>query len=200
MKTRTIKFTTTFLFPAIYLICSGCGTAPPNPLATQEHPSLAGGMSVVDTHNEKAVVTGLVPSQRTVTLRASNGTTTSCKVAPQVENFGQLQDGDKVKATIADAVAIFPTKNGPPPNAGAGVTVAGPAEAGQPASVVLLTSDTQGKVTKVDRSYRLFTVAYADGNTKEFKVALPDTLKGLQKGDEVVVRSTEPLAICVKSR
>ena len=145
-------------------------------------------------------MTGLAPSQRALNLRSSKGTTTSCKAAPQVVNFSQLQDGEKVKATVTDATALFLVKNGPPPNAGAGVTVAGQSEAGQPASVVLLTTDAQAKVTKVDRSYRLLTVVYADGTKKQFKVPLPDTLMNVQKGDEAVVRTTEPLAICLKPR
>lgn len=181
------------------LAFSGCGTPPANPLATQSDPSLAGGMAVeTKTSKEKAVVTDLVPAQSTLTLRSSAGTTTRCKVAPQVVNLGQIQVGEKVNATLTDAAAIFLVKIGPPPNAGAGVTVVGTHEAGQPASVVLQTTDAQAKVINVDRSYRLVKLEYADGSRKEFKVPLPDTLLNVQKGDEAVVRTTEPLAICLQ--
>jgi hypothetical protein len=36
--------------------------------------------------------------------------------------------------------------------------------------------------------------------TREFKVPLPNTLENVQKGDAVVVRSTEPLAMRVERK
>jgi hypothetical protein len=200
MKTKTLKLTATLIIPTAWLGLAGCKTPPANPLATQSSPSLAGGTTVVKTSHEKAVVTDIAQGRSTLGLRSSAGTTTTCKVAPQVANLGQIQIGDKVKATLADAVTIFLVKNGPPPPAGAGVTVAGTPEGGQPASVLLQTTDSQAKVVNVDRSYRLLKLEYADGSRKEYKVALPDTLLGVQKGDEAVVRATEPLAICLQSK
>jgi len=81
-----------------------------------------------------------------------------------------------------------------------GVTVVGAPESGQPASVVLATMDVRAKVLSVDHSYRLLRLEYADGSRKEYKVALPDTLENVEKGDEVVVRTTEPLAICLQTK
>ena len=155
---------------------------------TEHSPTLAGGMTVVKTFDEKAMVTSVIPVERTLALRSNAGKTITCKAAPQITNFGQLQVGTRVKATITDAVAIFPTKNGPPPSAGPGVAVGGE-------SVVLQTQDYSGKATRVDRSYRLLTVQDANGGTKQFKVPLPDTLKNVLVGDEVVVRTVQPLLI-----
>jgi hypothetical protein len=198
MKTKTLKIAVTVILPAALLALAGCKTAPANPLASQNSPALAGGLPIVHTFCEKAVVTSVVPVERTLVLRSKAGNTITCKAAPQVSNYSQLQAGDRVKATVTDAVAIFDLKEGPLPSAAAGVEVAGSAEAVQPARVVLQTTDTRGKATSVDRSYRLMTVQYADGTSKEFKVPLPATLKHVHKGDEVVVRATEPLAIYVK--
>lgn len=200
MKTTTLKLAATVIIPTALLALAGCKSAPANPLATQSSPTLAGGFPVVHTFKQKAEVSSIVPGDRTLALRSDEGNMITCKAAPQVSNFGQLQMGDKVKATVTDAVAIYPAKSGPPPSAGTGVEVTGSAEAVQPAKVVLQTTDSHGKVTKVDPSYRLMTVEYADGSTKEFKVPLPNTLENVQKGDEVVVRATEPLAICIKVR
>ena len=200
MKTRTLKCVVTTIIPATLLALTGCGTPPANPLATETSPAFAGGRVVVQTSCEKAEVTELVPARSAVALRSSGGATTQCKVAPQVANLSQIQVGEKVHATLSKAVAIFLVKNGPPPAAGAGVTVSGPAEAGQPGNVVLLTTDVQAKVYSVDRSYRLLRLQYPDGNKIEYKIPLPDTLLGVEKGDEAVVRSTEPLAICLKPK
>lgn len=195
MKTKTLRFAATALIPAAWLGLAGCGTAPVNPLATHSSPALAGGLPVVESFDQKAQVTSLVPEQRTVALRSKKGNTITCKAAPQVANYSQLRVGDLVKATITDAVTIFPVKNGPPPSAGAGVEVAG-----QPASVVLQTTDARAKVFQVDRSYRMLTVDYGDGSMKQFKIPLHHTLKNVRKGDEVVVRATEPLALRLEPR
>jgi hypothetical protein len=200
MKTKTLKFAATIIIPAALLALTGCKTPPVNPLATESSPTLAGGLPVVGTFCEKAVVTSIIPGERTLALRSDAGKTLTCKAAPQVANFSQLQAGDRVKATVTDATALFLAKNGPPPSAGAGVVVPGSAEAPQSAKVVLQTTDFPGKITKVDPSYRLMTVEYANGGTKEFKVPLPATLESVKPGDEVVVRATELLAICVQPR
>ncbi len=193
MKTITLKLAATAIVPAALLALTGC-KSPANPLATQSIPALAGGTPVVETFDQKGEVASLTANQRTLAIRSKDGATVACKAGPEVANLDQIKVGDKVKARITDAVALFPAKNGPPPSAGAGVTIAGPPD------VVLQTTDTSAKVTKVDRSYRLMTVEYANGSTKEFKVPLPDTLIGVQKGDTVVVRATEPLALCLKQK
>jgi hypothetical protein len=200
MKTKTLKLAATLLIPAAWLGLAGCKTPPTNPLATQDSPSLAGGRLVIQTSHEKAEVTDVAASKSELALRSSAGATTRCKVAPQVENLSQIQVGAKVEATLSDAVAIFLVKNGPPPDAGAGVTVAGSAEASRPGSVVLMTKDSRAKVINVDRSYRLLKLEYTDGSRKEYKVAFPDTLENVEKGDEAVVRTIEPLAICLKGK
>ena len=200
MRTKTLAYLTTISIPVALLAFCGCGTTPSNPLVTQSSPSLSGGRVVIQTSDEKAEVTELVAGKSDLALRSSAGTATRCKVAPEVANLGQVQVGSHVKATLTDAVAIFLVKNGPPPSAGAGVTVTGPAESGQPASVVLQTTDVRAKVFSVDRSYRLLRLEYADGSRKEYKVALPDTLENIEKGEEVVVRTTEPLAICLQTK
>ncbi len=195
MKTNTFPLVATALIPATLLALSGCGTPPANPLATQSSPAFAGARVAVQTSHEKAEVTELAAGKGTMALRWGAGTTTQCKVAPQVANLGEIQVGAQVKATLSDAVAVFLVKNGQPPDAGAGVTVTG--ESG---SVVLPTSDVRAKVYNVDRSYRLLKLEYADGSRKEFKFDLPDTLENVEKGDEVVVRTTEPLVICLKAK
>ena len=96
MKTKTLKLAMTLLVPAAWLGLAGCKTPPANPLATQDCPSLAGGRMVIQTSREKAVVTSLAANKSELALRCSVGTTTRCKVAPQVENFSQVQVGEKV--------------------------------------------------------------------------------------------------------
>ncbi len=199
MKTMAMRHLATTFVPAALLALTGCKT-PPNPLATQTSPSLTGARIVVRTSHQKARVTELVPGKRELALRFSAGTTTRCKIAPEVENLNQIQVGAKVKATLSDVVAVFLLKNGTPPSATAGVTVTDTAPSGQVASVVLQTTDSRAQVLNVDRSYRLLKLEYEDGSKKEYKFPLPDTLENIEKGDKALVRTTEPLAICLKTK
>ncbi len=198
MKTKTTKYLTTIVSTGL-LALTGCKT-PPNPLATQTSPGLTGARIIVETSCQKAVVTELVAGQSELALRSSAGANIRCKIAPQIENLNQIQVGAKVKATLSEMVAVFLLKNGAPPVAGAAITVTGTAPSGQAANVVLQTTDTRARVLGVDRSYRLLKLEYEDGSTKEYKFPLPDTLENIRKGDEALVRTTEPLAICLKAR
>jgi hypothetical protein len=200
MKNRLCIVASTAIVSTMLVALSGCGTAPANPLATQQIPAFAGGTSSFSTIERKGMVAELSPDQRKMALRESNGTTTICKIAPQAGSLGQIQTGSYVKATLAEAAAVFPAASGQPPSAGAGVTVIGPLEAGQPGSVVLDTTDTRGKITSIDYSYRVFTVQYASGAGHQFKTPLGESLASLHRGDEVVVRSVQPLVIRVEPR
>ncbi len=199
MKTNPIKHLAATFVPAALLAVTGCKT-PPNPLATQTTPSLTDGRTLVETSHKKAVVAELVPGNSELALRSSSGAMTRCKIAPQVENRTQIHVGARVNATLTDRVTVFLPKNGTPPDPGTGVTVTGTAPNGQAANVVLQTTDARAKVLNVDRSYRLLKLEYEDGRTKEYKFPLPDTLENIQKGDEALVRTTEPLAICLKAK
>lgn len=200
MSIKTIKYLAATLVPAALLALTGCKTSPINPLTTQTSPSLMGARIVVQTSHKKAEVTELVPGKSDLTLRSSAGTTTRCKIAPEVRNLSQIRVGAKVKATLSDVVAVFLLKNGTPPSAEAGVSITGTPPSGQAASVVLQTTDARAKVLNVDRSYRLLKLEYADGSRKEYKFPLPDTLENIQEGDEALVRTTQPLAICLKAK
>ena len=62
-------------------------------------------------------------------------------------------------------------------------------EAKQP-GMAMQRTDTEARVMLVDRSYRLLTLLYTDGHTQTFKVALPDTLQRVLRGDSVVFRAS----------
>ena len=66
--------------------------------------------------------------------------------------------------------------------------------AGSP-EVVLETKDYRARIAQIDISYRLWTLEYSDGSRKDFKTPLGVSLEHVQKGDDVVVRATETLAI-----
>lgn len=195
MKTWRLKITAAAALSTAMLTMTGCWTPPTNLAATEGNPSLAGGIIVVETSMCKATVQSVDASSRKVVLRFEDGTTTTEIAGPEVVNFDQIQAGDRVKATVAEEYAIFLVKNCPLPSAGSGVVLAGAPKGNLPAGMIVATRDFSARVIGVDRSYRMLTLLYADGHTKTLKVPLPFTLERVVVGDNLVVRSTETMAI-----
>jgi hypothetical protein len=198
MKTTTLKRIVLAFAPAGILALTGCWTPPSQLASPSGNPSLAGAWTVVETAKYTASVNSVEASQRKVVLLRPDGTTIACKFGPDVVNFNQIQAGDKVKVQVARELAIFLVKNGPLPSAGTGVLVAGSPTGSMPAGLVVETTDSTARVIGVDRSYRLLNLEYANGTTKAVKIPLPNTLKNVNKGDDVVVRATERMVLDVK--
>jgi len=215
MSPRTLKRTAAAAMRAALplagvLTLTGCWTAPTVLAPPAGNPSLAGSMVVVETVKYRATVQSVDASQRKLILKLPDDTTTTCKLGPQIANIDRIKQGDAVKAFVSDQYAVFLVKNGPLPSAGQGVLAEWPAKADEvpvyvapagaatnamPAGVVLITQDFSARVISADRSYRLLKLEYADGKTKIFKVPLPFTLENVQKGDDLIVRTTEAMAI-----
>jgi len=198
MKTTTHKLAALALMPVALVALSGCWTAPTDISVPTGSPSLAGSTIVVETFKTHMMVQSMNASKRQVVLRREDGTTVTCKVGPQVANFDQIQVGDRVKATVADEYGIFVVKNGPLPSAGVGIVVDETGKGALPGGIVLETRDITARVISYDRSYRLLTLEYADGHTKAFKIPLHSPMMQVQKGDDVVVRTAESMAVRIE--
>ena len=198
MKTKTYKLAMLALMPAAMLTLSGCWTAPTDISAPTGSPSLVGSTIVVETFKTHMMVQSINASKRQVVLRCKDGTSVACKAGPQVVNFDQIQVGDRVKATVANEFGIFLVKNGPLPSAGAGIVVDEAGKGALPGGIVLETKDITARVISYDRSYRLLTLEYADGHTKAFKIPLHSEMMKVQKGDDVVVRTAESMAVRIE--
>jgi hypothetical protein len=198
MKIKIIKPALALLLSTLTLAVTGCWTSPKELAAPTGNPSLVGSMVVVETTKLTATVESVDPATRQVVLKREDGVTTTIKAGANVVNFDQIKAGDQVKAVATGEYAIFLVANGPPPSAGEGVVVTGAAKGKVPAGTLLATQDFTARVIKVDRSYRLLTLEYADGKTRTFKVPMPFTLEHVTEGDSVIVRTTVQVALRLK--
>ena len=195
-NTRRYSQAVLALVPVAIITLSGCSTpAPVTIAAATGNPGLVGATIVVETQHTTTDVLSVSPAHRQVVLRGPKGTSLTCKAGPQVTNFSELQAGDRVKAVVANEFALFLVKNGPVPNAGAGIAVDEEGKGASPGGIVLETKDITARVKSYDSSYRLLTLEYADGQIKAFKLALHSTIGEVKRGDEVVVRIAEPMAV-----
>src|SRR5262249_41745541 len=130
-----------------------------------------------------AMVQSVDPSQRTLALKLSDGSTATYKVGQQVENLDQVKAGDKVNATVAEELTVYVLKDGMVPGAnGASQTV-----------------KVDAKVQLVDPSYRLLTVQYPSGQTEILKPGLEAKMLEMEPGDSVVIKPVEVTKLSVEN-
>ena len=145
---------------------------------------LTGTVKAVDLEKKTATVEG--SGGRVVTVDAKNA-----------RNLDQVKIGDKVKLTYTQERAVFVRKTDEPPSA-AEAPIGEPAPKGEkPGGVIVQTIELTGKVESVDpeapdciegscRQLRTFTV---DPSVKN--------LSQIKKGDQIVLRFTESVALSV---
>lgn len=155
----------------------------------------------------RATVTDVDKTNRTVTLRTDDGREEIIKCGPEVRNFDQIEKGDKVAAEYHESTVIFARK--PEAAAGAASGAAQPSAAtaskaelapigAKPGGVVADVTELTARVEEIDYAKRQMTLRGPRGNTKVVNIAddVPN-IESVKKGDEIVLRHTEALAISV---
>jgi hypothetical protein len=160
--------------------------------------AVARGIVITDHIHARAQVETIDYADRTVVLKGDDGKTITLKVGPQAKNFDQVKAGDQVQADFYTSTAIFVRKSDEPPSASMEdmVQLAAPGET--PGGVMANMREVSATVDAVDLQNRIITLTGPLGNTASFKVGdAVQNLERIQKGDQVVVRYTEALALGV---
>jgi hypothetical protein len=170
-----------FLFPITALSLVGCWTLPNANVQPGGEPRLIQSGITVASVKDRAAVEAVDASARTITLKLSDTMSATYKVGTAVDNFGQIQAADQVKATVTEELAVYVLANGRLPG-GATAEIMG----------------VSAKVLLVDPSYRLLTLEYPDGRSETFKTGLEAKLMGMAPGDAVVVQPREVVVIRIE--
>jgi hypothetical protein len=194
MKHKLLKLAPLLLLPAALLL-NGCWTNRYDIQPATGDPVFAGSIMVSDSYDTQATVESIDATSRQVVLKFADGTSTTNICGPAVVNFDKINAGDGVKVRIAMEGGVFLVKNGPPPATATSVVIHGAAKGANPAGVIVTTYDISARVIQADRSYRLLTLKYANGQVKTFKVPLPFTLEHVAVGDDLVLRATQTIAL-----
>jgi hypothetical protein len=154
------------------------------------------GQGVVSRTQVKATVTKINHQTRETTVKTADGREFTFVADPAVKNLDQVNVGDVIVATYAEALAYEVKKGG---TADATQTVAGgTAEKGKmPAAAVANQVTVTVKITAIDPKVPTVTFTGPAGNSRTIKVRDPEKLKGVSVGDTVVLTYTEALAIKV---
>jgi hypothetical protein len=134
-----------------------------------------------------------------VALTGPQGNTIVVKAGPEVRNLDQVKVGDEVVVEHYESVALFVRSRTEPPHAAEMAVVAVAPKGQKPGGAVVDTAEITAKVEAIDSGKRTVTLRGQDGKSRIIKV--DPSVKGFQdikKGDEVVVRHTEALAIVIR--
>jgi hypothetical protein len=199
MKSKLLKFAAMTLTGAGMLALTSCSSTPEGEgftmVAAQQ--GVPGG-TIVETYRITATVTAVDASSRKVTLVTPDGKKTIFKAGPEVVNFGQIQVGDQVKTTVAEQLVVFVRKSGELANDGEAAAVAVAPLGAKPGVLMANTVEVTAKVEAIDLKAHKATLRFPDGTSKTFKVRQDVDLTKSKLGDEVVIRTTEALAITVE--
>lgn len=155
---------------------------------------------IVDVSQLKAKVDAVDPAKRLVTVTGPRGNTVTMKVGPEVKNLDQVKPGDELVVRYYDSVALFVRKSTEPPAAAAVGAVAVAPKGAKPGGVMVESTEMTAQVEAIDYAKRTVTLKGPEGKTRMLKVDRGvKRFKEIKKGDEVVVRLTEAIAISVKT-
>ena len=199
MQSKLLKFAAMTLTGAGMLALTSCSSTPEGEgftmVAAQK--GVPGG-TIVETYRITATVTAVDAGSRKVTLVTPDGKKTIFKAGPEVVNFGQIQVGDQVKTTVAEQLVVFVRKSGELANDGEAAAVAVAPLGAKPGVLMANTVEVTAKVEAIDLKAHKATLRFPDGTSKTFKVRQDVDLTKSKLGDEVVIRTTEALAITVE--
>ncbi|HEY6364368.1 MAG TPA: hypothetical protein VI585_06205 [Candidatus Binatia bacterium] len=162
-------------------------------------PSGKPGAVVAQGASITATVEAIDYDKRTVDLKGPKGKVVTLKVGPEAKNFNQVKVGDRVTAKYFESTAIAVRKSGEPPFAEEMKAVQRAAPGGKPGGVAVETTEMTAKVEDIDYKARTVTLRGPQQKTVTLKVDKDvKRFNEVKKGDEIVVRRTEALAIDVK--
>ena len=175
-------------------VCGAMAQQKPDPAAGGKP-----GVVIADLIEVTAKVDAVDQGKRLVTLTGPKGNTIVVKAGPEVRNLDQVKAGDQLVVRHYDSVALFVRKSAESPAAGEVTAVAVAAKGAKPAGVMVDTTEITAKVEAIDHSKRTVTLKGPEGRTRTFKVdPSVKRFSEVKKGDEVVLRVTEALAISVR--
>jgi|WetSurMetagenome_2_1015567.scaffolds.fasta_scaffold01565_14 hypothetical protein len=159
------------------------------------------GAVVVAAVTATATVDAIDTAKRKMTLKWPDGKTKTIKVGKEVVNFDQIAIGDKVNTTFVEELAVFVKKSDAPPSAEETETVALAPKGAKPGVIVADTQVVTAKIEAINYRTRTVTLKGPAGQPKTLKVGNNvKNFKTVKKGDEIVVRFTEALAIIVEKQ
>ena len=155
------------------------------------------GAVAVDVVKLTGTVKAIDLEKKTVTIEGSGGRTIVVD-AKNARNLDQVKVGDKVNLQYIESMALFVRKSDAPPSATQEQTVQLAPKGQKPGGLVTQTIELTGSVESIDTQKRTIELKGPAGNIRTFKVGpQAKNFAQIKKGDQVVIRYTEAIALSV---
>jgi ribosomal 50S subunit-recycling heat shock protein len=169
--------------------------------AAQEKDSAAKGGKpgavIVDVVKLTGTVKAVDLEKKTVSVEGSGGRTVLVN-AKNARNLDQVKVGDKVNLEFIEELALFVRKSDAAPSATETQMVALAPKGQKPAGLMAETIELTGNVESIDAKKRTIEVKGPAGNVRTFKVdKAVKNFNQIKKGDQIVLRITEAVALSV---
>jgi len=158
----------------------------------------AGGM-VEDTFTAKATVSDIDKTNRKITLKASDGSKGTFTAGPEIRNFDQLREGDKVNATVTERMQVFVRSTGEDPSITHAAALATAPKGAKPGAMVAEMYEIVATVKSIDSINRKASLQFADGQTRIVNVRPDVDLSRYKVGDSVVIRVSTALTVLAQA-
>jgi hypothetical protein len=159
------------------------------------------GVVLADVLEVKAVVQAIDVKKRAVALKDNKGRTFTLKADKAVKNFDQLKKGDVVLADFVESMAISLRKASAPQSTAEARLVSVAPRGAKPGVLLAETVQVTGAVESIDLKARVGTLQEPHRSVQIVAIDKSSkNLGGIKKGDEVVLRVTEAIAIKIEKR
>ncbi|MCB2225469.1 MAG: copper-binding protein [Desulfarculaceae bacterium] len=155
------------------------------------------GVVAVEVVQLGGTVTALDLKARKVTIKGDGGKEVVLN-AKQARNLEQVKVGDKVLVDFIQSLALFVTKPQGGPAAGAAQVVTLAPKGQKPGGIVADVVELRAQVVAIDYKARTVALKGPAGKVRTLKIG-PDAkdFDQVKKGDDVVLRYTEAVALTV---
>ena len=200
--TRKLAAGGLMLVMVMVMVLTSCSSTPPyaqvhesSTVVTQN--GVPGGVAV-ETYKSSATVTAIDPAMRSVTVVSPNGATATFKAGPEVINFDQIHVGDQIRATLTKQLVVFLRTPDEPAGDGGAAAIALAPKGTKPGVVMADTVEVTAKVEAVNLKRHEATLLFPDGTSKTVPVRPDVDLTKAKLGEEVVIRTTQSVALLVE--
>jgi hypothetical protein len=197
MKANTLKMFGLACGLGLTVIFTSCSSDVPEGKKLSYTHGRPGGITV-ETYTTNATVTAIDPATRRLTLVSPKGDQSAYTAAPEVSNFDQIRVGDQVKVTAAAELVVFLRQNGEPAANGEAALVPLAPKGAKAGGIMAHTVEVTAKVTHLDYNNQRATLLFPDGTSRTIDVRKDVNLYQQTIGADVVIRTTEPLAIRIE--
>ena len=153
------------------------------------------GGTWVESYRATVTVAAIDPTNRKVTLVASDNSRATFTAGADFKGFDQLRVGDQVQAAVAREMVVFLRQHGLPPDADTSVAKEMIKEGEYSGILKAETVEKTAKVTAVRPNQGQATLQFSDGTTRDISVRRDVNLWNIKVGEEVVIRTRSAVVL-----